>query len=232
MRFETSIQNIVRMTYNVKSFRFPRPPLLEYKPGQFMFITIKKEGKGMRKHFTISSSPTETEYLEFTKRLTGSDFSNTLDAMKAGDWIGVDAAYGDFTFTGEYNKTAMISGGIGITPLRSMCRYCTDNNLTCNIVLLYSNRTQRDIAFRSELEEMQKQNNNLKVLLTLTEPDQDWHGLTGRIDSQMIRTQIPDYRDRIIYTCGPSTMVEAMVSATKELGILEDRIKKENFPGY
>lgn len=232
MEFETNIMNIVSRTYNVKSFRFPRPSSLNYKAGQFMFITIRSGEEEMRKHFTMSSSPTEKDFIEFTKKLTGSRFSDALDALKVGDWARIEVPYGVFTFEGEFEKIGMLSGGIGITPLRSMCKYCTDMRFETKITLLYGNQLEKDIIFRKEFEEMHVRNKNLKVVFTVSEPNESWMGHTGRINAQMIETEIPDYMQRVFYTCGPPRMVEAMENLLKSLGVPQKQIKKENFPGY
>ena len=70
MKFETAVKEIVPRTVNVKSFRFPKPEALDYKPGQFLLMTVKSAGKELVKPFSISSSPTEKEHMEFTKKLT------------------------------------------------------------------------------------------------------------------------------------------------------------------
>jgi len=232
MKFETSVSDIIPRTHNVKSFRFPRPKDLEYKAGQFMFITIKSRDEEMKKHFTISSSPTEKDHMEFTKKLTGSEFSNALETMQVGDWAMIDAPYGRFTFEGEYEKIGMLSGGIGITPLRSICKYCTDIQLETKITLLYGNLTERDIVFRKELTKMQEQNKNLKVMFTLDHPSEDWTGYTGYIDAKMIKAEIPDYMDRVFYTCGPPGMIRAIVKLLEELNLPKEQIKREIFSGY
>jgi ferredoxin-NADP reductase len=126
----------------------------------------------------------------------------------------------------------MLSGGIGITPLRSMCRYCTDLQFDTKISLLYGNRTEKDIVFRKELEEMQRQNRNLKVVFTLSEASEGWTGYTGSINAEMIVKEIPDYKERTFYICGPPAMVTAMENFLKGLNITQEKIKKENFPGY
>ncbi len=216
----------------MKSFRFKRPSSLDYKAGQFLFITINAGGQKLKKPFSFSSSPTERDHIEFTKKLTGHEFSNALDAMKVGDWAEIDAPYGTFTFEGEYKKLVLLSGGIGITPLISICQYCSDKRLDTNIVLLYGNRTEQDIAFRKELEELQKQNKNLKVMLTLDEPGNGWTGRRGRIDAAMIRNEVPDYLGRVYYTCGPPAMLQVMENVLRDLGIPKEQIKSENFAGY
>lgn len=232
MKFETSVGDIIPRTHNVKSFRFPSPKDPKYKAGQFMFVTIKSGDEEMRKHFTISSSPTEKDHIEFTKKLTGSEFSNALETMQVGDWAMIDAPYGRFTFEGEYEKIGMLSGGIGITPLRSICRYCTDMQLDAKITLLYGNLTENDIVFHKELTEMQKRNKNLKVVFTLDQPSEDWTGYTGYINVPMIRKEVPDYMERVFYICGPPGMIRAMENLLRDLGLPKDQAKREIFAGY
>ena len=126
MKFETKIQEIIPRTSDITSFRFPRPSDLTYKPGQFFFVAIKQGGKELNKHFSFSSSPTQTVFIEFTKRLTDHEYSLALEAAKVGDWARIDAPYGEFTFEGEYPKIALLAGGIGVTPFISMCKNATD----------------------------------------------------------------------------------------------------------
>lgn len=232
MKFETNVSDIIQRAHNVKSFRFTRPKDLQYKAGQFMFVTIKSGDEEMRKHFTISSSPTEKDHIEFTKKLTGSEFSNALEKMRIGDWAMIDAPYGRFTFEGEYEKIGMLSGGIGITPLRSICRYCTDMQLDAKITLLYGNLTENNIVFHKELREMQKRNRNLKVVFTLDQPSEDWTGYTGYINVDMIKKEMADYTERIFYICGPPGMIRAMENLLGDLNLPKAQIKKEIFSGY
>jgi ferredoxin-NADP reductase len=232
MTFETYVKEIIPRTYNVTSFRFPRPAELNYKAGQFFFITLKADGKELKKHFSFSSSPTEKTHIEFTKKLSDSDFSATLKALKAGDWARIDAPYGKFTFEGEHEKIGLLAGGIGITPFKSICQYCTDMRLNTKVTLLYGNRTENDIAFRKELEALQRQNKNLKVVFILNEADSNWKGATGLITAEMIKKEIPDYEETTFYTCGPPKMVEIMEKLVAQLGLPETQLKREYFTGY
>jgi ferredoxin-NADP reductase len=232
MRFETRIQEIIQRTHDVKSFRFARPDAFDYKAGQFMFVTIKIGGEEVRKHFTISSSPTEQPFLEFTKKLTDHPFSVALANAQVGDWARLDGPYGQFTFEGEHAKIAMLSGGVGITPLRSICRFCTDCTVKSEITLLYGNRAERDIIFRDEFEAMQRQNPKLRVVLCLDEFGDDWQGRTGHITVEMITAEVPDYDQRVFYICGPPGMVNAMNQVLHELGVRNESIRTERFGGY
>jgi ferredoxin-NADP reductase len=216
----------------VPSFRFPLPATLDYTAGQFFFITLKADGKELSKHLSFSSSPTEKTHIEFTKKLSDSDFSAALKALEKGDWARIDASYGKFTFEGEHEKIGLLGGGIGITPFISICKYCTDMRLNTKITLLYGNRTEKDIAFRKELEAMQKQNKNLKVVFTLNEASGGWKGARGLIDAEMIKKEIPDYKETVFYTCGPPGMVQIMEKLVEQIGLPKTQLKREYFTGY
>lgn len=228
MKFETQVKEIIRRTPDVKSFRFPRPEGFDYRPGQFIVVKLK----GLRKHFTISSSPAERDFIEFTKKLTGHEFSNALDSLHEGDRVGLDGPFGSFTFAGEFPRVGMLSGGIGITPLRSMCKYCSDKGLGAKITLIYGNRSEADIAFREEFEEMARRNTNFRLVLTLDQAGPGWKGKSGRIDAAMVREEIPDFKETTFYTCGPPAMVDAMRKLLGGLGLPKERVKFENFTGY
>ena len=223
---------IIPRTHNVISFRFPRPDALNYKAGQFLFITLKSMGKELRKHFSFSSSPTEKTHIEFTKKLTDSEFSAALKTLKKGDWARIDAPYGKFTFEGEHEKIGLLGGGIGITPFIGICKFCTDLHLDTKITLLYGNRTEADIAFRKKLEEMEEKNQNLKVVFILTEAESGWKGATGLITADMIKKEIPKYKETVFYTCGPPAMVQVMEKLIEQLGLPKAQLKREYFTGY
>ena len=227
------MKDIIPRTHNVTSFRFPRPAELDYKAGQFLFITLKgADGKELSKHFSFSSSPTEKTHIEFTKKLSDSDFSAALKGLKKGDWARIDAPYGKFTFEGEHEKIGLLGGGIGITPFIGICKYCIDMHLDTKITLLYGNRTESDIAFRKPLEAMQEQNEHMKVVFTLNEADSNWKGATGFITADMIKKEIPDYKETVFYTCGPPPMVEIMGKLIEQLGLPKTQLNREYFTGY
>ncbi|MFC1576578.1 ferredoxin--NADP reductase [Candidatus Omnitrophota bacterium] len=236
IEFETKVIDVIKRAPGVKSFRFEIKENANFKAGQFFFVTIKIGGEEKTKHFSFSNSPTEARYIEFTKRITVSPYSQALDKLKAGDWARLKMPVGLFTLKDESERVAFLSGGIGITPIRSMCKFATDKSLAKDLVLLYSNRTEEGIIFRQDFNEMQKANKRLRVIYTLTSPDIDkkkWSGRTGYINAEMIKEEIPDYEERVFYTCGPPAMVASLINVLKDdLKLSEDRIRSENFTGY
>ena len=232
MKFETKFQEIIPRTHDVSSFKFPRPAELDYKPGQFFFITFNQGDKEFGKHFSFSSNPTEKDYIEFTKKFTDHESSLALKAVKVGDWARIDAPYGKFTFEGEYPKIVLLGGGIGITPFISMCKNATDKGLSSKITLFYGCRTENDIVFKKEFEELAQKNKNLKIVFTVNEATNQWKGATGIINAEMIKKELSDYKENVFYTCGPPPMVKAMEALVESLGLPKDQLKLEYFTGY
>jgi ferredoxin-NADP reductase len=144
--------------------------------------------------------------------------------------------YGRFTFEGEYDKIAFLSGGIGITPIRSICKCACDKKLPADMILIYGNRTERDIVFHEDFLAMEAENRNLRVVYTVDTPMMDknrWKGKSGFITSEMIKEAIPDYRERIFYVCGPPKMVDYLRALlSEELKIPKEKMKVEQFSGY
>ncbi|HMK46180.1 MAG TPA: FAD-dependent oxidoreductase, partial [Methanocella sp.] len=208
MNFETGVEDILQRSQDVKSFRFRRPKGFDYKAGQWAYVNIKIDGASKLHHFTLSSSPTE-DYLEFTKKITDHPYSVALDQMKKGDWAKINGPFGEFTFSGAHRKAGFLTGGIGVTPMRSMLRYIVDRKIDSDIRMLYSNKTAADIVFREELDSIAQEHWNIRIDHVITR-DPEWNGLKGHIDASMIKEQIPDFSERVFYICGPPAMNSAL----------------------
>ncbi len=238
-QFETIVSEVIRRTPDIKTFRFNLGDQkdVRYKSGQYFFVTIRISGREAIHHFTISSSPTETEqkgYVEFTKRITASDYSQALDRIKPGDWVRLRGAEGDFTLPTRKLNLAFLSGGIGITPLRSMLRYITDKNLDFDLVLIYGNNTWENIAFREELEEIANTHHSIRVEFVLSGPDfpTGWEGKKGFITKELVTELMPDYQGRTFYLSGPLRMVVALEEQLAVIKVPQEQVKRDYFPGY
>ncbi|MFA5310740.1 MAG: FAD-dependent oxidoreductase [Candidatus Omnitrophota bacterium] len=223
---------VIPRTYNVKSIRAVVDGPMEFKAGQFLRIKLNND-ENLQRYLSISNSPTENGYLEFTKKITDSDFSAAVSILKPGDIVSIEYPYGAFTLERAAERIAFISGGIGITPIRSMCKFAADKKLNLDIALLYANNSVRDIAFREDFDVMQKEYSNLRVIHVLCEKDMELSCVVGRINADIIKKEVPDYLERFFFLCGPPSMVEAMKGLlAKELGVPLGNIITENFQGY
>lgn len=229
---EAVVNLVVKRTYNVKSIRVQVKEPAPFLAGQFLSVQLGP-GQELKRYLTISNSPTEKGYIEFTKKISQSPFSLALDALKPGDKVFIQYPMGKFTLDESKKKFVFLSGGIGITPLRSMIKYAADRKLDADIVLLYANRTVGDIAFKEDLESIQASYAGLKVVHVLCEAAPDFACVNGVIDAATIKNQVPDYSDRSFYLCGPPGMVKAMQDIlAQELRLSPAQIITENFQGY
>jgi ferredoxin-NADP reductase len=147
--------------------------------------------------------------------------------------VQIQYPFGKFTLDSTPTKIAFLSGGIGITPIRSMCRYAVDTKMDIDMVLLYANRSIRDIVFREDFDLMQKQHSALRVAHVLCESAPGFKCTVGLINSQILKNEVPDYAVRKFYVCGPPAMVESMKRLLgEELDVPEGRIVTERFQGY
>src|SRR3989304_5941351 len=122
-QFETELAGVIQRTPSIKTFRFPiQARGFRYRPGQFFFITILVDGQEADHHFSFSSSPTEKGYMEFTKRITNSAFSQTLAKIEPGTWARIRGPLGTLVLPQKPQKLSFLSGGIGIPPLRNWRR--------------------------------------------------------------------------------------------------------------
>lgn len=229
---ELKIKEIIQRSPDVKSFRLALDGKPDFKAGQFLCVWLKTE-KECRRYLSISSSPTEEGFIEFTKKITQSEFSQILNHLKPGDTVRIAYPFGKFTLDDPQAKVAFLSGGIGITPIRSICKYVVDKNLGTDLVLVYANRSINEIVFKNDFDLMQKQYPKLRVAHVLCEPAPGFKCLVGLINAQVIKNEIPDYALRKFYICGPPGMVETMKKILKdELSLPEENIITERFQGY
>lgn len=225
-------------TPEAATFRFElgTPPYV-WTPGQNLVLTIPavEDPRGPTRPFTVSSSPTEPGFLAITTLLRDTPFKRRLGALKAGEFVELEGPEGNFTLQ-PGRPAVMLAGGIGVTPFRSMMRYATDQRLEKPMVLVYSSRTPEAIVFRAELDELSRKNHALRILHTVTRPDESkvaWPGRTGRIDAALLREALRGVRHPLIYVAGPPGFVASSRQLLRdEAHVAELDVLTDEFDGY
>lgn len=215
---------------NTMTLLFEKPANFSFAPGQYLEWVLHHphtDSRGIKRYFTIASSPTEKD-LQISTRLAperSSSFKLALKAMQSGDEISASELDGDFVLPQDPKiPLVFIAGGIGITPFRSMIKYLLDKNEKRDMVLLYSNKSEAQVAFKELFEKAKRV--GLKTVYVITEQD-------GYIDPGLIKKEIPDWAARTFYVSGPEPMVEAFEKMLMdEMGIKGGMIKRDYFPGY
>ena len=240
IKWETELLEIIEESPDVKTFRFERPEGWTFKPGQFAMVFFPEIFGKKNRAYSIASSP-NSPYIDLTIKLYGV-FTHHMWTLKEGSSWTLRGPYGHFTMNMERkNDIILIGAGVGITPLMSMLRWSTEEKIDRRFLLIYSNKTPRDIVFNEEIQMIQKANPHVKIVHTLTRlynvPESvknAWPGLSGRISAEMIREQVKEWQDggaeqATVYGCGPAAMLTSMEEVMLELGWPKEEIHYEKF---
>jgi glycine betaine catabolism B len=244
---------------DIMTFKFTKDGYPEYKAGQFAFFpldNVNNDSRGPVRHFSLTSSPTEYTLIIST-RIRDTPYKQRLSTIQEGEQVKVSKPQGNFVLHDDYSKHAIfLSGGIGVTPFRSMIKYATDKQLPVKITMFDSSRNSQNILYKDEFDKWAAQNQNLKIVYTITEEEKDteqeqhrmadvsssateikgnWNGEHGRIDRTMIERHLSkeEINNAIFYICGPPGMIKALEDLLqKQFQVPEGRIKVEEFTGY
>ncbi|MBU1853314.1 MAG: FAD-dependent oxidoreductase [Candidatus Omnitrophica bacterium] len=228
------IERIKRVS-TIESFRFKPKEKVDFLPGQFLHVIFDEGNQNnseLNKYLSFSSSPTK-DYIEVTKRLSESAFSQKLRSLKVSDEILLKGPLGNCVLKEEYKKIGFLIGGIGITPVISMIEYIAHKRLDTDVILFYSNRKEDDIAFKEELKYWQSTNKNIRIFFTVTDAEpKDTNCIYGRISRELLIEKAQDIQERIFFIFGPPKMVEAMKNICLGLNCKQENVKMEKFIGY
>lgn len=240
------------------SFKFARSDdqqqqehFLNYKAGQYAVVDLgtREDPEGPVRSFTIASSPTEEEYILISTRIRDTPFKRKLANLDIGSLVKITAPLGKFVLPEDDNSRPVVflSGGIGVTPFRSMVKYATDKQSPIKIMMFDSNRNEEDILYKEVFNNCVSANKNLEIVHTITGEVQevsasssstvnyDWKRERGYINKVMLTKYMTtdELDNSIFYICGPPGMLKAMQTLLQEeLEIPIERIKVEEFTGY
>lgn len=193
--------------------------------------------RGDSRVFTISSSPTNTEFITITTRIIQSTFKLTLGELKPGEKVQFDGPWDDLNFDErDASPHVFLAGGIGLTPYHSIIQYCLDKGIQRKMTLFVSWKTQSDIIFDDFFRKAEDTLKDFTYVPTLTEEKSLstdlWDREIGRIDEKMIKKYVQDIKKSLYYFSGPPSMVNALKDTVVRMGVSKEKIIAEEFEGY
>lgn len=221
------------------AFHFEKPAGVFYKAGQSADCTLinpaETDAEGNTRVFSLASAPYEDDLIVAT-RMRDTAFKRVLKTMEPGTELTLDAPYGSFTLHNNASVPAVfLTGGIGVTPVRSIVLQAIHDNVPHQILVFYSNSRPEDAAFLDDLMKSHATNPNYTFVGTMTQMEKssrEWHGESGFISKAMLLKYIVDLTLPIYYIDGPPAMVTAMRKLLSEAGVDDDNIRTEEFSGY
>lgn len=217
--YEYKLDNIRKSGSIYEIILSPVSDKLNFIPGQYAFI--KQDSKGLlgESHpFSMSSSPSDKK-LTFGIKALG-DFTTALESAEIGSVFKVDGPYGTFSNKVVKNpRQVWIAGGIGVTPFVSMAKSADESQ---QIDLYYALKTKQDAFYLSELEALDKQKGNFKLITYFEDKD-------GYLTTDAIFDKSKNLNDANFMICGPSAMMKSMKKQLKQKGVKSKNINTEEF---
>lgn len=223
------VRDIVSETPGVSTLRLSlvNGSIPKYVPGQFITVYAPQLGTPEGKAYSISSAPHE-KTLDITVKDMGK-FSHYLCSRKAGDELEGSLPYGYFFSESRTTPLALICGGIGIAPMRSMLLAAAHETPRRPVALFYSNRTARDIVFKKTLDELQEADKNLRVQHFITREPAEPPMHSGRINAKIMLESLNGQKDTEFLLCGSISFVRDLWRDLRANGVPEEKIYTEAF---
>jgi ferredoxin-NADP reductase len=226
---------IIDETARVRSFVFDCPGWPGHLPGQHIDMRLTAEdGYQAQRSYSIAA-PADGEQVVITVELVdqGEVSPFLIQDFQVGDQLEIRGPIGGY-FVWEPasgGPLQLIGGGSGVAPLMAMLRAQVRANSDVPVRYLSSARSHEDLIYRSELESIAFEQQEVEVLHTLTRSHPpNWTGPTRRVDREMLTQHVWAFdTSPLCYVCGPTGFVETVATTLVELGHQPERVKTERF---
>ena len=212
-------------TPDIKTFRvvtLDGKKAFDHRPGQCAMLSIPGVGEAM---FSITSSPTNEEYMEFSIKKCGC-VTEVLHALEVGAQLTVRGPYGrNFPVEEDFKGKDLlfIAGGIGLAPLRSVINYVRHYRENYGkVVIVYGARSKDDLVDIDEIRNEWVNEPNMEVYLTIDRPQDGWDGHVGFVPAYVKELGLDPNMTAVL--CGPPIMIKFTLAGLLELGFDKSRV--------
>ena len=237
--YKVKLKSKQEIAAETMAFYFEKPKGFVYKAGQYVDYTLinsaETDAESNTRGFSLASAPYENDLMSAT-RMRDTAFKRVLKTLALGTELTLDAPGGSFTL---HNNAAIpavfVTGGIGVTPVRSIVLQAIHDKTTHRIFVFDSNKRPEDTVFLDELMKPHEKSPQYTFVGTMTEMEKSsrtWHGEKGLISKAMLSKYIGDLTLPIYYIAGPPGMVTGLRKTLSESGVNDDNIRTEEFSGY
>ena len=210
----------------------------EFRAGQHADFVLKRPRmesvSDNSRTLSLASTPHDNKPVMIAMRMRKTPFKTALKSAALGTKFIVSRPRGSFTLHRDITRPAvLLAGGIGITPIRSILQWVTQEHLPHRLYLFYSNREADDAAFLEEFENRAARNFRFTLISTATgHRTIAWPYEKGHINREMLTRYLFGLKRPIYYIAGPSGMVTAMTDLLNASGVSDDDVKSEEFGDY
>ncbi len=230
--YTATITNVTALTSTVRGIdlRLDAGKTLPFKTGQWINLHLNHQGTIIKRAFSIASPETTNDAIQLCiKKIENGIGSSILFAMQNGDALSFSGPFGHFTLKPTKNDIVLIATGSGVAPLRAMVQDLIHKNVTNKITLLFGNRTEDEIIYRTELEALAREHAHFTFYPILSKPEQTWNGETGHVQDLIKKYIQPDNKNQDFYICGLKAMVFSVKELLEQLGFPKEHIYFERY---
>ncbi len=176
----------------------------DYQPGQYISIGVLMDGRWRWRSYSLTSSPVKgARTVTITVKAMPEGFlsSHLVAGVAPGTIVRLAAPQGNFVLPDPAPPLVLfVTAGSGITPVMSMLRTLVRRDQITDVVHLHSAPTEADVMFSAELAELARQQPGYQLRLRATRSQ-------GRLDVQRLDEEVPDWRQRQTWACGPEPLL-------------------------
>lgn len=209
-------------------FELPERESFGFVPGQFMSLTGIINGDEITRAYSIASPPSGNRFALCLNEVEGGRFSPHLFSVEPGQEIDCSGPFGAFIFRRPLSDSILVATGTGIAPFRSMLLERLPIEKDRRFTLIFGVRYEHGLLYREEWEQLARDYPNFGFRPTITRPDPNWTGLTGRVQGHLLEA-LGDRREVDIYVCGLKEMVNDVRALLKEKGVDRKRVIYERY---
>ena len=197
----------------------------DYEPGQYMGIGLLIEGRWRWRSYSLTSSPHRSaRTVTITVKAMPEGFlsSHLVDGVQPGTIVRLAAPQGNFVLPDPAPPAVLfLTAGSGITPVMSMLRTLVRRDQVTDVIHLHSAPTAGDVMFGAELARLVAEHPGYRLQLRATRSE-------GRLDLSQLDAEVPDWRARQTWACGPEAMLDSAEQTWSAAGV-KTRLHLERF---
>jgi CDP-4-dehydro-6-deoxyglucose reductase len=229
-KIPATVKKVQDLCHDTKSFILETETPLNYKSGQFVMLNIPYKDTFVRRAYSIANSPGNKHIEICLNYVEKGKASHFLFNIKPNTTIMIDGPYGIFKLKHNTNDKLFVCTGTGVAPLRAMIQelLSTKPAPKQKVTLIFGERTEAELLYRTEFEQLQKAHKNFRYIPTLSKPHKDWKGEKDYVQ-YVIQKYINNAQTTDIYICGMKEMVDHVQTNVLEFNVPKQNIFTEKF---
>jgi NAD(P)H-flavin reductase len=227
--FTARVARIRSLTHDVRELQLSLldPRGIQFAPGQFVSFEIDRPGRlTATRPYSIASSANRNTSIDLVlNRVPGGPGSEYLFGLREGDATTFKGPVGSFTLRDGERDLLFVATGTGIAPFRSMLWSLADARSSRAITLFWGLRSEQDVYYQSELDDLRGRLPHFSFITTLSRPAGVWDGAVGRV-TPLVESRITNVDNLEAFLCGNAAMIRDVREIIRAKGLCPIRTEQ------